>query len=204
MNLHKAKGLEADVVFLADPGSGPRQWADVHIERKDLRAQGWFKLVQTYSREDLRRLAMWLTVDEPQLRPVIDDAIDTVERAARADFWQLAQSHDHSVEMPFFVLESPGRLSTFFRPSPRTIADPDRDQMHHGGVTDPMELRYRMGASRTSSAEPSAVDDPDYVVNCAALLCDFLCDRRTPNTESAVSPHLVAEIRSIRSLDGFY
>ena len=44
---------------------------------------------------------MWLTVEEPQLRAVIDEALDTVERAARADFWSAAQSHVHSVETPF-------------------------------------------------------------------------------------------------------
>jgi len=46
MNLHKAKGLEADVVFLADPngGFGPR--VDVHIERRELKAQGWFQVVR--------------------------------------------------------------------------------------------------------------------------------------------------------------
>jgi ATP-dependent helicase/nuclease subunit A len=63
------------------------------------------------TRDDLRRLAMWLTVEEPQLRAVVDEALDTVERAARADFWQLAQKHDHSVETPFFVLEPAGRLT---------------------------------------------------------------------------------------------
>ena len=63
------------------------------------------------TRDDLRRLAMWLTVEEPQLRVVIDEALDTVERAARADFWQLAQSHEHSVETPFFVLEPANRLT---------------------------------------------------------------------------------------------
>ena len=63
------------------------------------------------TRDDLRRLAMWLTVEEPQLRAVIDEALDTVERAARADFWQLAQSHEHSVETPFFVLEPANRLT---------------------------------------------------------------------------------------------
>ncbi|MFZ0312649.1 MAG: UvrD-helicase domain-containing protein [Candidatus Korobacteraceae bacterium] len=46
MNLHKAKGLEADVVFLADPGGGPRLWADVHIERTGLKATGWLKIVR--------------------------------------------------------------------------------------------------------------------------------------------------------------
>ncbi len=46
MNLHKAKGLEADVVFLADPGGGAKLWADVHIERTGLKATGWLKIVR--------------------------------------------------------------------------------------------------------------------------------------------------------------
>jgi ATP-dependent helicase/nuclease subunit A len=58
------------------------------------------------TREDLRRLAMWLTVEEPQLRAVIDDALDTVERAAKAEFWKSATKHEHSVETPFMVAES--------------------------------------------------------------------------------------------------
>ncbi len=62
------------------------------------------------SREDLRRLAGWLTVEEPQLRAVIDEALDTVERAARADFWSVAQSHVHAVETPFLVADG-GRLT---------------------------------------------------------------------------------------------
>jgi len=44
MNLHKAKGLEANVVFLADPCGGPKQWVDVHIERRGQQAVGWFKV----------------------------------------------------------------------------------------------------------------------------------------------------------------
>ncbi|MBA2305388.1 MAG: UvrD-helicase domain-containing protein [Acidobacteria bacterium] len=62
------------------------------------------------SREDLRRLAMWLTVEEPQLRAVLDEALETVERAARADFWSVAQSHIRSVETPFTMTDQ-GRLT---------------------------------------------------------------------------------------------
>jgi ATP-dependent exoDNAse (exonuclease V) beta subunit len=36
---------------------------------------------------------------------VIDEALDTVERAARADFWSVAQSHVHAVETPFLVTD---------------------------------------------------------------------------------------------------
>ena len=46
MNLHKAKGLEADVVFLADPCGGFPPRVDVHIERDGDQAQGWFQVVQ--------------------------------------------------------------------------------------------------------------------------------------------------------------
>jgi len=59
---------------------------------------------------DLRRLAMWLTVEEPQLRAVIDQAIETVQRVATAEFWAEAQAGEHSEEAPFAVTEA-GALS---------------------------------------------------------------------------------------------
>jgi len=46
MNLHKAKGLEADVVFLADPAGGIAPRVEVHIERTELEAHGWLKIVR--------------------------------------------------------------------------------------------------------------------------------------------------------------
>ena len=52
-------------------------------------------------REDLTRLAMWLTFDEPELRPVIDEAVRTVEGFTNSEFWQLASRSDHAVEVPF-------------------------------------------------------------------------------------------------------
>jgi len=51
--------------------------------------------------EDLRRLAMWLTVDEPQLRTVLDEAIETVQRVATEEFWRVAKAGEHSEEAPF-------------------------------------------------------------------------------------------------------
>ena len=46
MNLHKAKGLEANVVFLADPAGGVKPRVDVHIERRGQQAGGWLKVVR--------------------------------------------------------------------------------------------------------------------------------------------------------------
>ena len=55
------------------------------------------------TRDDLRRLAMWLTVEEPQLRAVIDEALDTVESVSRAEFWNAAKAAEHFEEAPFAV-----------------------------------------------------------------------------------------------------
>jgi ATP-dependent helicase/nuclease subunit A len=59
---------------------------------------------------DLRRLAMWLTVEEPQLRTVIDEAIETVQAVAKAEFWTEAQAGEHYEEAPFAFSE--GRVLT--------------------------------------------------------------------------------------------
>ena len=52
---------------------------------------------------------MWLTVEEPQLRVVIDEAIETVQRVAKAGFWAEAQAGEHYEEAPFATAE-PGAL----------------------------------------------------------------------------------------------
>ena len=44
MNLHKAKGLEADVVFLADPCGGVRKGVSRRIVRSGDGAKGWFQI----------------------------------------------------------------------------------------------------------------------------------------------------------------
>jgi len=64
----------------------------------------------TATRDDLRRLAMWLSVEEPQLRTVMDEALDTVERVRHAEFWEQAQAAQHSVEVPFMVATEQRRL----------------------------------------------------------------------------------------------
>ncbi|MGE3507783.1 MAG: UvrD-helicase domain-containing protein [Vicinamibacterales bacterium] len=62
------------------------------------------------TRDDLRRLGMWLTVAEPKLREVLDLAVDTVLQVAKAGFWLEAKAAPHSVETPFAFAEAQGRL----------------------------------------------------------------------------------------------
>jgi ATP-dependent helicase/nuclease subunit A len=63
------------------------------------------------TRDDLRRLALWLTIDELQLRPAIEQALDTVDAVARAPFWQesraAAECHE---EVPFAVRDDDGAV----------------------------------------------------------------------------------------------
>jgi ATP-dependent helicase/nuclease subunit A len=57
------------------------------------------------TRDDLRRLAMWLTVEEPQLRSVLDEALDTAQSVSRAEFWRAAKSSEHFEEAPFAITD---------------------------------------------------------------------------------------------------
>jgi ATP-dependent helicase/nuclease subunit A len=96
--------------------------ADTPSHRADA-GQAWGTLVhgllehamrhQGATREDLRRLAMWLTVDELQLRAVIDEALDTVQAVALGAFWAEAKgAPECHEEAPFAVLEKRDGLST--------------------------------------------------------------------------------------------
>ncbi len=54
------------------------------------------------SPDDLARLARWLTVETPELRPHIPDAVALAESVASAPFWADARAHgDVHVEVPF-------------------------------------------------------------------------------------------------------
>jgi ATP-dependent helicase/nuclease subunit A len=48
MNLHKAKGLEAPVVFLADPSGGGEHEPDIHIDRTGRRTGGRLAVLRRY------------------------------------------------------------------------------------------------------------------------------------------------------------
>jgi ATP-dependent helicase/nuclease subunit A len=71
MNLHKAKGLEAAVVFLADPAGGVNSHVDVHIERTDLKTHGWLRIVRknkdSYGEKLLGEPADWAVHESTEL-----------------------------------------------------------------------------------------------------------------------------------------
>ncbi|MDP2322037.1 MAG: UvrD-helicase domain-containing protein [Acidobacteriota bacterium] len=57
---------------------------------------------QDVTAADLRRLAMWMTMETPDLRPVIDDAVATVQAMSSKEFWAEAKaSNECHEEVPF-------------------------------------------------------------------------------------------------------
>jgi ATP-dependent exoDNAse (exonuclease V) beta subunit len=58
-------------------------------------------------RADLERLALWLTVEFPDLRPYISGAVDVVQGVANAPFWREAQpAADCHGEVPYGVRQT--------------------------------------------------------------------------------------------------
>ncbi len=78
MNLHKAKGLEAAVVFLADPLGGYPSRVDIRILREGGRALGYFQIMEEKEGYTARALAEpvgWATYLEDE-RAYIDAELD--------------------------------------------------------------------------------------------------------------------------------
>lgn len=116
---HIARMTRSFVISADDPSKVVT--ADTPAHRADA-GQAWGTLIhgllehamrQTHATsDDLRRLGMWLTVEEPQLRHVLDLAVNTVLQVSKADFWDEAKKSDRSVETPFAFAEGPGAILT--------------------------------------------------------------------------------------------
>jgi ATP-dependent helicase/nuclease subunit A len=73
------------------------------------------------TRADLERLATWLTVETPDLRPAIPDALRTVGAVSGADFWRDARAAEHHVEVPFAVCAPDGAAAAPGAPDGRVV-----------------------------------------------------------------------------------
>jgi ATP-dependent helicase/nuclease subunit A len=111
-----ARSLESDAddPTRAFAGGTPSQGADAGMAWGTL-IHGLLEHAMRHkdaSRADLTRLAMWLTFEQPELRPVLDEAVRTVEEFTRSPFWQLASRADHAMEVPFQFAENANSFLT--------------------------------------------------------------------------------------------
>jgi len=85
MNLHKAKGLEAKVVFLADPLGGVKPRADLHIEREAGKARGYLAITKAkgeWGKEIIALPSGWDTLQAAELGFVTAEEIRLLYVAA--------------------------------------------------------------------------------------------------------------------------
>ena len=102
-------------------------------------------------RAHLERLAAWFAFDRPELRRVIAEALDTVERVMTADFWREAlAAEEREVEVPFAARVAEGGAAptvlhgvidlAYRTPAGWTLIDYKTDQLGPG--LDALTERY--------------------------------------------------------------
>ncbi|HWT78465.1 MAG TPA: PD-(D/E)XK nuclease family protein, partial [Candidatus Methylomirabilis sp.] len=104
----------AAVTGTAHRGAHPVQREEQDRTREPDTGMAWGQLVHAlleYAMRDswqdrghLERLARWLTLERPDLRAVIPEALDTAERVMASDLWRRAMAaEERLVEVPFAV-----------------------------------------------------------------------------------------------------
>ena len=116
---HIAAMTRSIIISADDPSKVVR--ADTPSHRADA-GQAWGTLIhgllehamrqKAATCDDLRRLGLWLTVENPELRDVLDLAVSTVLHVSKADFWNQAKESNRSVEIPFAFTDRPGAILT--------------------------------------------------------------------------------------------
>jgi ATP-dependent helicase/nuclease subunit A len=115
-------------------------------------------------RADFERLARWLTVESPDLRPFIPEALAVVERVAGQPFWAEAlEGGAMHVETPFAVCLQPGaslgRVGGFARPT-----------VVHGVI----DLVFKAGDGwRIVDYKTDVASSPDQLVHHAPQLAAY-------------------------------
>jgi ATP-dependent exoDNAse (exonuclease V) beta subunit len=115
---------------------------------------------KTASRTDLERLALWLTVETPDLRPYISSAVDVVQGVSSAPFWREANAADERhVEVPYAIRQTDssglptvvrGVIDLVYRPGASwRILDYKTDQVVDA---DSLVARYRGQIERYADA----------------------------------------------------
>jgi ATP-dependent helicase/nuclease subunit A len=86
MNVHKAKGLEAPIVFLAHPNKlvKPEAFVNKHIKREDHFSQGYytFSIRNGFQEKELGIPKDWATVKEEELRYLTEEELRIIYVAA--------------------------------------------------------------------------------------------------------------------------
>ena len=184
MNLHKAKGLEAPVVFLADPYGKGRNEADVHIDRSGEKVLGYLRITATgrtnragfASKKELARPPGWedlakkekrfLEAEEKRLLYVAatraGSRLVVVQSNKKSNPWEFFGSHLQDVA----EIQNPGEQAAPFVDA-KTITAEEVDAAGRDIATRWDRVRARTYATMTArkapalpGAEPAGIESP--------------------------------------------
>jgi ATP-dependent helicase/nuclease subunit A len=163
MNLHKAKGLEAQVVFLADPLSGVEPRAEVRVIREAGRSTGFLRVTRKrgeYQREVIAEPANWAQHEQAELQYVVAEEIRLLYVAATRPKETLVVSRwEHTHRGPVRPWEP---LAPFLTPAPRLELVPHAV----GAAADTAHLgdQARVAAAAARDATRSLLLTPSWAV----------------------------------------
>ena len=109
MNIHKAKGLEAPIVFLAHPAKSvsPESFLSQHIKREDHISKGYFTFTvkNGYSDKEIALPPEWETHKAKELEYLTEEELRIIYVAAtRAEKALIISSHTGNKKNPWNIL----------------------------------------------------------------------------------------------------
>ncbi len=162
MNIHKAKGLEAPIVVLAEPVNRAAHDPDAHIERTGDEPRGWFPVLQPLGERGVRVLA--LPPDWQEKSRVEREFLDAEQQrlfyvgATRAMFTLVASVHTKTTQKNGSQLTGLwAPLDPFLAPlavRPAPVSPPDARKLPPFADQLP-SVRKRIAAARERAAAPT-------------------------------------------------
>lgn len=154
MNLHKAKGLEAPVVFLADPSRTKEHRPLVHVDRTGAKARGYFLLTKASN-------SQWATGPVLGRPPDWDDVAAEESRYEAAEEDRLlyvAATRARNLLVVSRYARDPG--AAFWAPLDSVLADvPELEEVDPPAVTRPVLSLDPAEISRELARAESAIED---------------------------------------------
>lgn len=183
MNLHKAKGLEAPVVFLADSLTGVRPRVDIRILRGEGRPQGYFCLTRSWGEHGRDVLGVpqeWDVheAEEVQYVQAEEDRLRYVGATRARDLLVIGRyaGKAHSSQTPPWASFDPLLAGIAELEIPGEATSPGERQVDLGP-------RARAAAAEARAARLAAAARPSFMVGTITSLA-----RREVGTHPAVAP----------------
>ena len=200
MNLHKAKGLEAPVVFLADPTGAQKTWEpEIHIDRSGDLTRGYMAITEPVGQYQTRVIAQpegWeqFKAAEVEFADAEVERLRYVAATRAASMLVIVQREQYANYNPWQCFQSD--LDQVMQlPDPGQV-EPAADALRDISKQDVKEAETRLFAGVTTLRNPTfdtraakefAISDGEAQADSLAINFASVSDK--PQADAAVSPH---------------